>query len=267
MRAGVLIAAVMALMLAAGQAQAGPFGSWVGLVIAGDHEASGGGSTEVFDNARHDIAQALIQDGFDPAHIRQFSSAPSRYIDPMPLSADLSNIAKVGQDLTKTMHGGCLFYFTSHGSPHGIVVDGKILTPNVMNTLITTICPNELTIVVVSSCYSGIFIPALAADNRMILTASRPDRASFGCGADTRYTFFDKCILQSLPTSHTFPILGKEAKSCVAAREKKEKITPPSDPQMFVGARIKSMLPYYTLAPAGAAQNTGPPDPTRLTKD
>ena len=76
----------------------------------------------------------------------------------------------------------------------------------------------------------------------MILTAARPDRASFGCGIDNVYTFFDECVLQSLPKSQDFPSLGRVAQACVAAREQRENMTPPSEPQISVGDQIAPLL-------------------------
>ena len=40
--------------------------------------------------------------------------------------------------------------------------------------------------------------PPMARPNRIVLTAARADRPSFGCGADETYTFFDECLLHSL---------------------------------------------------------------------
>jgi hypothetical protein len=54
--------AIALLMALAGinPAKAGPFGAWVAAIVAGDNTADGGGQTEVFDNARRDIARHLV---------------------------------------------------------------------------------------------------------------------------------------------------------------------------------------------------------------
>ena len=57
------------------------------------------------------------------------------------------------------------------------------------------------------------------AQNRMILTAARPDRTSFGCGEANTYTFFDQCFLESVPQSRDFPMLAVKVQACVAQRE------------------------------------------------
>jgi hypothetical protein len=75
--------------------------------------------------------------------------------------------------------------------------------------MVNEACADRMTVVVVSACYSGIFVPALQTDNRMVLTAARPDRTSFGCGEANVYTFFDQCFLESIPQSRDFPALAR----------------------------------------------------------
>ena len=76
----------------------------------------------------------------------------------------------------------------------------------------------------------------------MIFTAARPDRTSFGCSEDLKYTFFDQCVLESLPMVPNFPALADKTKECVAARETAEGATPPSEPQLYVGTAIAPTL-------------------------
>jgi hypothetical protein len=102
--------------------------------------------------------------------------------------------------------------------------------------------------VVISACFSGVFVPALASANRMVLTAARPDRSSFGCGESDKYPYFDECFLSSIPQASTFPGLGLAVQRCVATRELKEGMKPPSEPQLFIGGALKPLLPLYLLA-------------------
>jgi hypothetical protein len=98
-----------------------------------------------------------------------------------------------------------------------------------------------------------VFVSPLARPNRMVLTAARPDRSSFGCGDNDRYPYFDACMLQTLPSAGDLSALGREVQACVAAMEKSTGMTPPSEPQFFVGAQLKPLLPFYPLARAGPA--------------
>ena len=61
---------------------------------------------------------------------------------------------------------------------------------------------------IISACFSGVFVPALAGPNRMVLTAARPDRSSFGCGEADKYPYFDQCVLESMPHAADFAALG-----------------------------------------------------------
>src|SRR5271165_1031071 len=53
------------------------------------------------------------------------------------------------------------------------------------------------TIIVVSACYSGSLIGDLHAPDRIIITAARADRSSFGCAPDSRHTFFGEAELRA----------------------------------------------------------------------
>ena len=47
-------------------AQAGAFSDWAAVVVAGDWRAHSGAPSEVFDNARRDVARSLVSAGFAP---------------------------------------------------------------------------------------------------------------------------------------------------------------------------------------------------------
>jgi hypothetical protein len=85
-------------------------------------------------------------------------------------------------------------------------------------------------------------VTPLAGDNRIIMTAARPDRTSFGCGEMDHYTFFDDCFLRAMPMAGDFPGLGHLVQQCVAERERQMKAAPPSEPQLSVGPGV-----IYTL--------------------
>ena len=246
MRLGIFIGAVLAVLSSIAPAlAAGGFGDWAAIVVAGDYRAHSGADSEVFDNARRDIAVDLTRIGFSPSNIMQFSVRPARYKDTYPRQSEAQTIATSLWDLSNRTNAGCLAYFTSHGSPDGIMMGDDVLAPKQMNQMINNACGDRPTVVVVSACYSGVFVPVLAAPNRVVLTAARPDRTSFGCGEAERYTYFDNCVLQTLPAAGDFPDLAKQAIACVSAREKKEGIAYPSEPQLFIGASVAAQLPHW----------------------
>lgn len=241
----ILVIAGLLLALASVPARAGPFSDWTAVVIAGDWQGSGGGPTEAFDNARRDVARALGRVGFEPQNLRQFSTRPEQDAATRPEPSDIKNIYDAMAELTGKATGGCLFYVTSHGTPKGAIVGKGMLAPSVLAAMLDRTCGRRPTIVVISACFSGVFVPQLAAANRMVLTAARPDRTSFGCGESDRYPFFDECFLQAMPKSPDFSALGASVRDCVRRREIAEKVSPPSEPQVYVGAELRPILPLY----------------------
>jgi hypothetical protein len=242
------------LGLAGPAAAASPFSDWSAVVVAGDWHAHSGGPSEAFDNARRDVTQAFEQAGFDPANLRQFSVRPERYKDVVLTKSSPQAVYDGLAELTARATGGCLIYFSSHGAPQGVVVDQRFLPPGVLANMLDNTCGKRPTVVIISACFSGVFVPALAGPNRMVLTAARPDRSSFGCGEADKYPYFDQCILESMPKVSDFAMLGTTVQACVAAREIKEGMKPPSEPQLYIGAALKPMLPLYALA-GGARRN------------
>jgi hypothetical protein len=240
--------AVLLAPLAAGAAS--PFAGWAAIVVSGDfHSSHTNNPTETFDNARRDVAAELVRKGFSPDNVLQFSVRPDRYPDTKPGKADLQPIYQGLLDLTQKAKAGCLIYFTSHGAPQGVLLDGQILAPRVMDAMLGETCGDRPTIVIISACFSGVFVPALADANRMVLTAARPDRSSFGCSESDKYPYFDACMLQVLPGTHDFVALGPKVQACVAQREQDTGMSPPSEPQFYVGPGLRPILPLMAFAP------------------
>jgi hypothetical protein len=246
MRIRIAIAALVAVLgIASPSLAAGGFSDWAAIVVAADYHAHSGADSEVFDNARHDISGELVRMGFAPNNVMQFSVRPERYPADQPRHSDGQTIATSLWDLSNRTTGGCFAYFTSHGNTDGIELGDDMLSPKKMNQIISNACGDRPTVVVVSACFSGVFVPELAAPNRMIMTAARPDRTSFGCGEMFRYTFFDDCMVQSLPASGDFPDLAKNVSACVAAKEKAQKLQWSSEPQVSIGAQVAASLPRW----------------------
>lgn len=252
-RAGLIAGALMALLFgwAAPAYAAGPFSDWAAVVVAGDFHGAQGGPTEAFDNARRDVSKELQRIGFSPQNMQQFSVRPTRYKD-APLKSDAKTIYDSLKGLSAKAKTGCLVYFTSHGAPQGVLVDQLILSPRILGQMLDATCAARPTVVIVSACFSGVFVRPLAAPNRMILTAARPDRTSFGCGEDSVYPFFDDCLLKTSPKARDFGALAAAVRSCVALREIQEGMTPPSEPQVWVGAELRPLLPLLAFPAATA---------------
>ena len=246
-----LIVAIAMMVFAPPAAHAaGPFDNWAGVFIAGDFRAHSGADSEVFDNGRRDVAKAFVDAGLKKENTVQFSVRPELYADtpekpfasrPGPINDQIDKVTDKAKD-------GCVFFMTSHGSPDGIVVGNILMRPSEMARLLDKACGKKPTLVIVSSCFSGVFVPMVAAPNRVVMTAARPDRSSFGCGESDTYTFFDTCLLQELPAAGTFDVLANNVRGCVEKRETELGMRPPSEPQSFVGEEIKGKLSTYALA-------------------
>ncbi|HEX4635978.1 MAG TPA: C13 family peptidase [Rhizomicrobium sp.] len=210
------------------------FSHWAVILVAGDYRAHSGAPSKVFDNARHDLADAFAKIGFAKANMVQFSVD----YDDGTQHSDIGEIASAMQAVAARAKDGCLIYFTSHGTPDGIIIGNAVLGPSQMHDMVNNACGNRPSVIVMSACFSGQFVAPLQADNRIIMTAARPDRTSFGCGEMDHYTFFDDCFLRSLAIAGDFPGLGGLARRCVAERETQMKATPPSEPQVSVGPQM-----------------------------
>jgi hypothetical protein len=222
------------------------FSHWAVVLVAGDYRAHSGAPSKVFDNARHDLAEAFARIGFRKANMAQFSVD----YDDGTQHSGVADIAAALQSTAARARDGCLIYFTSHGTPDGIIVGDTVLGPAQMRDMVNSACAGRPSVIVMSSCYSGQFVAPLASDNRVIMTAARPDRTSFGCGEMDHYTFFDDCFLRALPMAGDFPGLGGLVQQCVAAREQEMKATPPSEPQLSVGSQVIFTLRWRELPPS-----------------
>ncbi|MGH6889130.1 MAG: C13 family peptidase [Rhizomicrobium sp.] len=231
----------MFLALSGGAVRAAsPFAGWAAVVVSGDWHAHDGRPSAIFDNARRDVTHDLVGLGFSSRNIAGFSARPGA-----THPASLRAVATALWRMSRRASSGCLLYFTSHGSPNGILLGDSVLGPRTLGATIDRVCGKRPTVVVLSSCFSGVFVPALARPNRIILTAARRDRTSFGCGQTDRYPYFDKCVLSVWPYANGFPALGRAAQLCVAARERREHVGPPSEPQLFVGADAARRIPHW----------------------
>jgi hypothetical protein len=100
-------------------------------------------------------------------------------------------------------------------------------------------------VIVVSACYSGGFIAPLQDEHTLIITASRADRSSFGCGDHDELTYFGRAFFdQALREERSFEGAFERAKKLVAERENAERLTP-SEPQIFVGEAMREKLAAF----------------------
>ena len=201
---------------------------YVAVMVAGDDELP------VFDNATVAV-EALLRRTGAASTVARLSAAPRDEVRAATLERVLAAIGA----MRPAAGQACLVFATSHGVPgQGVYLssDDEVLTPAALDQALATGCGQAPTVVIVSSCFSGLFSRApMVRPNRVILTAARADRTSFGCGAGRTYTVYDHCLLDSLGHDRTWPAVFKSVRACVTAEERREKVLA-SLPQAWFGA-------------------------------
>jgi Peptidase C13 family len=234
--AGVLIVGVLACL---GVAPAGSVGSgdWQVVLAAGDD------AQPVFDNATSEMRRRLTATGVPAGNIHRFSASEAEVgtgAEPATAEFLLRRVA----ELPARPGDRCLIFLTSHGERGAglwLARSERALTPNELARALSRGCAAVPTIVIVSACYSGGFARGkMAKPNRVILTAARGDRPSFGCQVHRTYNFFDECLLGVLPQSATWHAVFDGADRCVRRMERALSARP-SEPQAYFGATVAGL--------------------------
>ena len=203
------------------------------VLIAGDD------SLPVFDNAVQGVQADLASGGEGAQDIVRLSARATG-----AGSATLDHVLSVVASMHPSPGQGCLVFATSHGGKHAglYLADGDtFLTPRALDAALTQGCGTVPTVVVISACYSGSFTqPPMARPNRVVLSAARPDRSSFGCGAGRTYTVYDACLLKAWRPGAAWQTVFAVVKGCVRNEELIERVRP-SEPQGWFGARVAGM--------------------------
>jgi len=214
-----------------------PIGSWQVVLAAGDD------AEPVFDNATRELGQRLAAAGVPAGNIHRLSANTaelSANVEPALSKVLLRRIA----ELPVRAGDRCLIYLTSHGERGAglwLARSNTALSPDELAEALSRGCGAVPTVVVVSACYSGGFaVGKMARPNRIILTAARNDRPSFGCQVHRIYNFFDECLLGVLPKSTSWRVAFDGAKGCVRRMEQVLGARP-SKPQAYFGGAIADL--------------------------
>jgi peptidase C13-like protein len=133
---------------------------------------------------------------------------------------------------------------TSHGSPDGLAVTAGRRTEILKPSTLADARPKGVRhkVVIISACYSGIFIPRLANADTLVITAADADHASFGCEYKAQWTYFGDAFFNiALRQSKTLKDAFLLARTLVSKREKRDGFDP-SDPQMAGGENVEPLL-------------------------
>ncbi len=208
------------------------------VLVAGD------GSLPVFDDATEAVRDRLLARRATSHDIQRLSATPRVIARDGVRAATLGHVTAAIAGLRPAAGQGCFVYATSHGAPgRGLFLapSDDFLTPSALDDALVRGCGDAPTVVIMSGCFSGNFAkPPVTRANRIVLTAARPDRASFGCGAGRDYTVYDACLLAAIDHDATWRDAYGSIRACVARAERGSGF-PPSGPQAYFGPAVASL--------------------------
>jgi hypothetical protein len=180
-------------------------------------------------------------------------------IETVPL-ANLRNfqaaVHAIGDVMDKA-HDVLVLFMTSHGEKTGFALE--------LPGVVTELTPQEVAaaldgegiknrVVIVSACYSGLFVPPLANDTTIVMTASDANSTSFGCAPERDWTYFgDAFFRQSLHPGSDFKDAFDHARILIEGWELMDH-APPSNPQASFGPALVDRLAPFFADPPGTAQ-------------
>ncbi len=139
--------------------------------------------------------------------------------------------------LFMTSHGSANFHFDLSLWPYRF----EELTPARLRGMLDA-SGIKNRVVVVSACYSGGFIDALADEHTLVMTAARADRNSHGCSHEADWTFFGRAYFdEALRHTYSFTTAFEQARHAIAEREAAEGYEA-SEPQIAEGEKIGPVL-------------------------
>jgi Peptidase C13 family len=140
-----------------------------------------------------------------------------------------------------------VLYTTSHGADVGLAYHYGdygygVLSPARLKAALEE-AGIRRRVLLISACYSGVFVPALASPDSAILTAAASTRTSFGCQAENDWTFFgDALINRALRQPVALDEAARMASRSVAEWEAEAQYLA-SLPQVSIGAEAARWLP------------------------
>jgi peptidase C13-like protein len=134
---------------------------------------------------------------------------------------------------------------TSHGSQGGVAVQAgrrdQTLSPPALAAMLDRTGVQHR-VVIISACYSGVFVGPLSSANTLVITAADSDHSSFGCQDKVKWTYFGDAFFNRA-LRHTADLRSAfvTARKFISAREKHDGIIP-SNPQIAGGKHVDIML-------------------------
>ncbi|QFT78081.1 C13 family peptidase [Erythrobacter sp. THAF29] len=155
-----------------------------------------------------------------------------------------------------------VLYTTSHGAKVGLVnhygdTGYGIFSPTRLKETLEDL-GIERRLLIISACYSGVFVEPLKSPDTAILTAASAERNSFGCVAENDWTFYgDALINNALRKPQSLADAADEATLKIAGWETDRRLLA-SLPQTAIGAdvdewldELESRTPQVATTPVG----------------
>ena len=158
---------------------------------------------------------------------------------------------------------------TSHGSRDGLAVKAggrtETLSPVVLKAMLAFTGVRHR-VVILSACYSGIFIPVLASPDTLVITAADANHPSFGCKDGAKWTYFGEAFFNAaLRHATNLREAFSLARKLVRQRERRDGFEP-SNPQILGGEnviplldRLMTSLPSRPIACTRSRKQAYPP--------
>lgn len=199
-------------------------------------------SDPVFGREAREAAKVLSRRYSATGHVIQLAAGADDQSNGTPQGSP-SNLATALAAVAAKMNlkeDVLILFTTSHGDPNSGLAyrDGEkgigMIAPSRLATLLDDL-GFERRMILLSACYSGIFLPLLTNENSIIVTAAASNRTSFGCAPGNDWTFFgDALINNGLRKAQTFDKATDEAVAFISRWESSKNLLP-SRPQIFVG--------------------------------
>lgn len=164
-----------------------------------------------------------------------------------------------------------VLYTTGHGAPIGLAYnDGSegfgMIGPDWLRRTLDGLGIKRR-ILLISACYSGVFIAPLSTPDTAIVTAASADRSSFGCFSDNDWTFFgDALINHAFRKPTRFAPAVEEARHEITGWENRERLEP-SRPSLIIGGAVDRWLgPLEARIPTAPTRPVGRPSADALTE-
>jgi hypothetical protein len=183
---------------------------------------------------------------------------------PLASVSGLDQTVKLIADRMDVDQDVLVLMLTSHGAQDGLAVsNGSLPLAQLGPADLQEILDDariKWRVIIVSACYSGVFLDELKSDTTLVITAADSEHSSFGCDDSRDLTWFGEAFLKdALPKASSFEVAFRTASTLIQQREAAEHQIH-SNPQLSMGALIRQKLADL---PSGAPASVVPGSGTR----